>query len=55
MNEEIRAIEKNKIWKLTSLPKGHKPIGVKWIYKIQHTADENVERYKAQLIAKGYK
>ena len=55
MNEEIRVIEKNKTWELTSLPKGYKAIGVKWIYKIKHTADGNIERYKMQLITKGYK
>ncbi|KAE8735550.1 Beta-galactosidase 8 isoform 1 [Hibiscus syriacus] len=31
MDEEIKAIEKNDTWELTSLPKGHKAIGVKWV------------------------
>ena len=33
MNEEIKIIEKNETWELTSLPKGLEPIGVKWVTK----------------------
>jgi hypothetical protein len=33
MDDEIHTIEKNDIWELTSLPRGHKAIGVKWVYK----------------------
>ncbi|GKA51423.1 retrovirus-related pol polyprotein from transposon TNT 1-94 [Tanacetum coccineum] len=33
MDEEIKSIEKNDTWKLMTLPKGQKSIGVKWIYK----------------------
>jgi len=35
MNEELMAIEKNNTWQLTDLPKGHKAIDVKWVYKIK--------------------
>ena len=33
MDEEIKAIEKNKTWDLVELPKGHQAIGVKWVYQ----------------------
>ncbi|XP_074323433.1 uncharacterized protein LOC141660352 [Apium graveolens] len=33
MDEEIGAIKKNDTWELTDLPKGHKAINVKWVYK----------------------
>ncbi|GJZ58551.1 retrovirus-related pol polyprotein from transposon TNT 1-94 [Tanacetum coccineum] len=33
MKEEIKSIEKNDTWELTTLPKGQKAIGVKWVYK----------------------
>ncbi|GJZ91815.1 retrovirus-related pol polyprotein from transposon TNT 1-94 [Tanacetum coccineum] len=33
MDEEINAIERNKTWEMAQLPKCHKPIGVKWVYK----------------------
>jgi hypothetical protein len=30
-------------------------IDCKWIYKVKRKADDNVDRYKAQLVAKGFK
>ncbi|KAL4369158.1 hypothetical protein GQ457_05G011330 [Hibiscus cannabinus] len=55
MNEEIASIERNDTWELTSLPDGHKPIGVKWVYKTKTNKERQVEKYKARLVAKGYK
>jgi Reverse transcriptase (RNA-dependent DNA polymerase) len=55
MQEEMKAIEKNDTWELATLPKGHKPIGVKWVYKKKMNAQGEVERYKARIVAKGYK
>ena len=40
---------------LTDLPKGARPIGVKWVYKKKTNAEGKVERYKARLVVKGYK
>ncbi|KAL5845343.1 hypothetical protein ACOSQ3_011396 [Xanthoceras sorbifolium] len=51
MNEEIKAIEKNDTWTLTTLPEGHE----KWVYKTKKNAKGEVQRYKARLVAKGYK
>ncbi|KZV28520.1 hypothetical protein F511_15600 [Dorcoceras hygrometricum] len=55
MDEEIHAIVKNDTWELTSLPKNHQVIGVKWMYKAKKNANGEVERYKTRLVAKGYK
>lgn len=35
MDNEIESIEKNGTWKLTKLPDGHKPIDLKWIFKLK--------------------
>jgi Reverse transcriptase (RNA-dependent DNA polymerase) len=55
MDEEMKAIEKNKTWEMTDLPKGHKPIGVNWVYKKKMTLQGTIERHKARLIVKGYR
>lgn len=36
------------------LPKGFKPISLKWVFKIKRTADGSINKYKAILVAKGY-
>ena len=54
MDNEIKAIERNDTWELTGLLKGHKPIDIKWVYKIKKNAKGEVKKYKARLVAKGY-
>jgi len=48
MNEELMVIEKNHTLQLTDLPKGHKAIDVKWVYKIKVKANGEIDRYKAR-------
>ncbi len=36
------------------LPKGRKPISCKWVFKIKHGVDGEVERYKARLVTRGF-
>ncbi|CAH9135323.1 unnamed protein product, partial [Cuscuta epithymum] len=54
MNEELLSMEKNNVWELVELPKGHKPVGSKWVFKTKLDPNGNIERYKARLVAKGY-
>lgn len=54
MKTEIASIEKNNTWKLVSLPKDVKPIGLKWLFKIKRNADGSIIKYKARVVAKGY-
>jgi hypothetical protein len=54
MDSEIQSINRNKTWELAQLPVGHKPIGLKWVYKLKRNADGNVVKHKARLVAKGY-
>ena len=37
-----------------SLPPGHKVIGCKWVFKVKLKPDGSFERYKAQLVTKGF-
>ena len=55
MDEEIAAIERNNTWELSELPQGARPIGVKWVFKKKMNVQGEIKRYKAQLVAKGYK
>ena len=45
----------NHTWELVDLPQGHKPLGSKWIFKRKMKADGSINKYKAQLVIKGYK
>ena len=54
MEEEMKSMRTNQVWDLVDLPPGRKSIGNKWILKIKRKSDGSIERYKAQLVAKGY-
>jgi hypothetical protein len=54
MIEELQSIKENKTWSLVTLPKGHRPIGLKWIYKLKHDEKGDIIKHKARLVAKGY-
>ncbi|GKA14265.1 cysteine-rich receptor-like protein kinase 8 [Tanacetum coccineum] len=53
MDLELKALDDNGTWELTSLPAGKKVIGSHWIYKTKLKADGNVERKKARLVVNG--
>ena len=52
--EEMHTLMENKTWDLVDVPKGVKPIGCRWVYKVKYNVDGSVNRYKAQLVAHGY-
>jgi len=54
MQEEIEALHKNNTWDLVPLPQGRKAISNKWVYKIKRDSNDQVERYRARLVVKGY-
>jgi hypothetical protein len=54
MQEEYDSLVINNIWSLVPLPKGRKPISCKWVFKIKHGVDGEVECYKAGLVARGF-
>ncbi|GJR26863.1 retrovirus-related pol polyprotein from transposon TNT 1-94 [Tanacetum coccineum] len=55
IQSKIDSIVHNNTWKLVDLPSGHKPIGHKWIFKKKLRPDGTIEKYKACLVAKGYR
>lgn len=54
MLEEMKSIENNSTWCLTNLPPRHKPIGLKWVFKVKRDASGKILKHKARLVAKGY-
>ncbi|KAL5757963.1 hypothetical protein ACOSP7_020574 [Xanthoceras sorbifolium] len=54
MSSELKALEDNGTWTRTPLPAGKTPFGCRWVYKLKHRSNGSIERYKAQLVAKGF-
>jgi len=54
MREEMDALEKNQTWEIVEKPKGKNLVGCKWVFTLKYKADGSLERYKTQLVAKGY-
>ena len=54
MEEELRALEANQTWDIVNLPPIKKPIGCRWVFTVKYLSDDNIERYKARLVAQGY-
>jgi hypothetical protein len=54
MDSEIEAIEKNNTWQLMKLLARGKVIEVKWVYKTKLNEHGEIDKHKAQLVAKGY-
>ena len=44
MSEELRALEKNHTWQLTSIPPGKTAIGCRWIFKTKLNPDGTVNQ-----------
>eukprot|EP00253_Pinus_taeda_P033986 PITA_33986 len=54
MVDGMVSLHRNEAWDLVELVAGRKPIGRKWVFKKKTNAEVKVEKYKAQLVAKGY-
>ena len=55
MDNEYNALMKNKTWHLVPPKHGDNIIDCKWVYKIKRKSDGSIDRYKAGLVAKGFK
>ncbi|GKB81856.1 reverse transcriptase, RNA-dependent DNA polymerase, partial [Tanacetum coccineum] len=49
MDLELKALDDNDTWELTSLPTGKKAVGSHWVYKTKLKVDGNVERKKGKV------
>jgi hypothetical protein len=54
MKEELKAIEENGTWELTTVPPDRRAIGLKWVFKVKKDEQGAVVRHKARLVVKGF-
>jgi hypothetical protein len=54
MQEEFFALQANHTWILCPRPPHKNVITNKWVFKVKHKADGTLDRFKAQLVAKGF-
>ena len=55
MSDEVVALERERTWDVTDLPRGKKALSNKWIHKIKYNADGTEERLKSRLVVCGNK
>eukprot|EP00253_Pinus_taeda_P001734 PITA_01734 len=53
MVEEYESIMKNSVWEEVQRPEGKSVADLRWIYKVKHVADGDIEKCKARFVAKG--
>jgi hypothetical protein len=54
MMEEYQSIMKNDVWEMVLRLEGKSVVTSKWIYKIKHVVDDNIEKYKERFVARGF-
>ena len=50
----MNSMNTNNVWDLEVIPNVAKTVGYKRVYNTKRDSKENVERYKAQLVEKGF-
>ena len=51
MIKEYELIMNNDVWDIVLIPEKKSVMNLKWIYKIKHAADGNIDKYKMIFIA----
>ena len=51
---EMNSMNTNDVWDLEEISIGAKTVGCERVYKTKYDSKENVERYKAWLVAKSF-
>jgi hypothetical protein len=54
MAEEYQSIMQSDVWDVVPRPKEKFVVSSKWIYKMKHATDGNIEKYKARFVARGF-
>jgi hypothetical protein len=54
MKAEMDAVEKNRTWELADLPRGHRTITLKWVFKLKMVEVGAIINHNARLVARGF-
>jgi hypothetical protein len=54
MQSEMDAVEKNRTWELADLPRDHRAITLKWVFKLKRDEAGAIVKHKARLVARGF-
>ena len=54
MEQGLQSVEQNRTWELVPLPDGHRPITLKWLFKLKKDELGAVIKHKARLVARGF-
>lgn len=54
MQKELKALEENNTWNLYNLLQGKKALSNKWVYNVKFLVNEEIDRFKARLVVRGY-
>lgn len=55
MKVEMNEMKKRDVWEIVERPENVRVIGSKWIFSLKQDSDGNIQKYKARLVAQGYK
>ena len=54
MQLEMDAVKENRTWELADLPRGHRAITLKWVFKLKRDEAGKIIKHKARLVARGF-
>ena len=54
MRKELASVEENHTWTLIAPSPGHRPMGMKWVYKVKTDSSGVVIEHKACVVTKWY-
>ena len=55
MQDELTTLEERNVFDIVERPQNRKTIGCRWVYKMKKDNLNNVKRYRARLVAQGYR
>ncbi len=54
MKDEIQSLKDNNTWDIVNVLSDQHVLKGRWVYKVKHDAHDQVSRYKACWVVKGY-